>query len=500
MTKKKILICLIAVFVLLCAVSCKDSDNISGVSTDSDSLIDTPQGSDSAEESPQSADITASSVPTELQVPDTESSPDTTTAQAPETTKKPAESLPIGSIASNGELVAAEDMMLSEQEMGRLYNLAETAVNNRNWQYAYGLFSRLAVEGYFDSDVRAAALRSRAYATPVIEVSSYVFANFSDPDAASSTGFLYADECGTPQFIYPAREGGKIVARVFTPDPSLSGVISFTTSGMYYHTVCVCVKSNGDVYVFYDPDSIAKMDAAGELEKCSKDLGVCVHCFAYGYVGKLTSFIEELQSQKNVVRCISGYDGIYFGFVFIHSDGSVDYYHKGVNYTKAVIEDIGEVEGVIDLCYPWGDGPFGATAEGRTFGSEESLEYRVFKNLTQVYARGEGFVLNDGRAYYRIEGRMSSGNTKFSYKEDAVFAMYCGGNQYLFISSDGEIYDHDDEKIGSALDLSHLYWLDPSHVFAIKDDGSVTLVSDYSDHDSEWYDVILSKLKTVKIY
>ena len=68
-----------------------------------------------------------------------------------------------------------ENTTLSESEKQQLYTTAAKAVENCNYQYAYGLYMRLAAEGYSDSLDKAAQLRRKAYSMPVATVSKDVF-------------------------------------------------------------------------------------------------------------------------------------------------------------------------------------------------------------------------------------------------------------------------------------------------------------------------------------
>lgn len=402
--------------------------------------------------------------------------------------------LEIGTIDKDSGLVIAKDMQLSETDMKSLYDSAVAAANNNNFQYAYGLFSRLAVEGYSDSSEKAAELRAKAYATPVITVSAYVFENFTDSDIVDSNGILYSDENGTPRFIYAANEGGKTVARTFTPDPALTGVISFNKMSAYYNTLCLCLKSDGTFNVFYDPDQLDKIG----MEECTKDSGVCYHCLSIDYKDNVADFVKAVKAQTKAVRCVDGYEGELLSCAVLHADGTVDYYSKGALSNAAVGSLAGETAKVTDLYYPQGWGPYGTTASGKTFGNTYDYEYIATKNLTEVHAMSDFFVLNDGRAYY-VSKNEKAWRDFMGYKEDAVFAVTLDVTDYLFFSSKGEIYNVNDEKTADAKDVSYLYKCTTGETFTIGNDGKVASVKIQDSEQTQAYNILLDKLSTVTV-
>ncbi len=405
--------------------------------------------------------------------------------------------LQAGTIDSEKGLIVAEDMNLSDSDMKALYDTAMTAAENNNFQYSYGLFARLAVKGYSDSAVKAASLRSMAYAMPVTLVNVGVFDNFTDNDIIGSNGFVCSDENGTPHFIYAAKEGDKTVSRTFTPDPSLTGVISFHVKAIYDHLLCICLKEDGTLHVFYDSARIDKINAP-----CTADVGICTHCMTIGYKENIDNLLSMLREEKNVIKFIDG--GSYLQFALLHTDGSVNFYHKGFSYNDAMKSIFGEnITNIIDICYIDGESPIAVLSNGEVIGDKSEyigLNYRISKHLTSVHALSENFILCDGRAYYDTLGQRPA--SQFMYKEDSIYVVEECVGSYYFISSKGDIYDENDEIKANAKDISYIYsteiW---DATYMIDNKGKVLSVDSTFEHsnDNEWYVAILTELKTVTV-
>jgi len=390
----------------------------------------------------------------------------------------------IGTVDKELGLVIAEKSDLSDADKKALYELAGKALEENRVQYAYGLYSRLAVEGYSDSATKAAELRARANATPVAYVSLYAFDNFHDKDAVEDHGFIYADENGTPRVLYAAKVGDSVTAKTFTPDATLNGVISFKYDTIYSNELCICLKSDGTLHVFYDESHIDTLTCNCE------DGDLCPHELARTYVERILYMIESFKGEKNVVDHIIAGDSM-LDYAFVHSDGTVSFYHKGSPYDSAIKGDFTDIVdfSYLDYC--------GLKSNGKVVSAENS----IYIGLDRVHLIDEFFVLNDGRAYYTLSGEAE----KLGYTADAVYATCVEVGKYYFISGDGNIYDQDGKNIGGSDKVAYIYGqnkpIDVSLAFIIGTDGKINSVETFNEEikASAWYDALSESIKTVKV-
>ena len=379
----------------------------------------------------------------------------------------------------------------SEKTLKTLYEKAVSASEENRLAYSYGLYSRLAAEGYEDSAKKAAGLRASANATPISYVSLSVFDGFSDDSAVSDHAFIYADQNGTPRVLYAVAQGNDTVAKEFVPDPTITGVISFKFDGLYYNKLCVCIKEDGSLRVFYSSKQVDSLVCdCNEGDKCPHEL-------AKTYKSAILSMIPLLEGEKNVVDFIISSDGA-LDYALIHSDNTASFYHKGAAYDDA-IKQSGDFSDVVDFSYDQGN--VGVSSRGTLINANGKPALDPFKNVHMI---DDYFILDGGRAHYAIPGSSSIGE-----KENAVYAA-SAFPAYFFISSDGTVYDSNDGKLGNSDKValvygSRLLYVDKKTTsvsvgYVIGTDGKLISMELYDESAKDaWQKTLFGALKNVTV-
>lgn len=438
---------------------------------------------------------TETSMPIETDRP-TESSAETessttlteTETSRPSQTTEPENILPqpqideslIGTIGDNG-LVSATHVLLSESEMAELYRRAEAAESNKNYQYAYGLYSYLSMQGYKDSGARAWNLTSRTFAMPIVRVHKGAFENFEDYNKSTDYGFMYTDENGTPQFLYCVNENGVWITRTYTPDRYLKGVTSFYASEYCRVVNCIALNRDGSMQVFYDEDRYKNLSSR------DADISVVASFFQSTKRALLGEFnVNRLipEQPQGVAVCV------------LHTNKKADYW-EAVNWANRTIKlDIGDemLDGLVSVT--WGKKyPYGCTTDGRIVGADADIA--DIKNVRYAYMIDQNYIVSDGHAYYR-----NGGKGRYYYKKDAVFAA----SNDCFISSDGRIYNRNNVTKYNAQNVSCVYDLGISKdfLYVISNEGrllSVELTEGCGK--SEFWDtdvIMIEALKQIQLY
>ena len=410
----------------------------------------------------------------------------------------------MGTIDPDMGLILEDKAPLTDEEKKTLYERAVTAADNGNFQYAYGLFSRLATLGYSDSADKAASARQKAYASPIIAVTPECFPDLTDVADVSRIGFLYADEQGIPRYVYSAKDGDNEVVNVYTPDEQLKGVTSFYSTRWYYHSLILALKEDGTVRVFY----VKGREVGAE---CYSDLGICSHCMTISSQEDIDALVEELNNKKNVVRIVDG-DAGYMDFAILCSDGTARYYSKalGSDGTERIASS--DAESVIDIAYAvFAPDIWVLFSDGRIAEENDSARpwctFSYFTDKTGISALiDEGAIIN-GSLYY-LFGVHPPIDAKILYVPDVIFAtQFDGGAQTYVISSGGKISDLNGNEIADATKLSYFCHsnitaapvvsvdtngkvVDVQHVFSTND-------TDYSEQP--WYKALLTELESITV-
>ncbi len=366
-------------------------------------------------------------------VADTEQHPDTE-----ETAPHP------GEIGSDGRLVKAPGRVFSDEDKQNLYKAACEAEDAKNYQYAYGLFSLLGADGWSDSNDRAAKLTRAAYANAVCVVSPDLFFELRDESVLSDVGFLYSDVNGTPRFIYVAESDGKITAMTYTPDTELTGVISFFSVNFYYHYVCICIREDGSLRVFYDK-------GREQGERCYSDEGKCSHCMTQSSQDTIDRLVSELQSEVGVAKIADGKS--YMRFTILYSDGSVRQCHKGnlLLRENAPYKDRAKI---IDVAYTDDYDPTYLFSDGSVRSEHESERAKLLTDIPRLHSISGYAFLTGGQVYYDMNG--ISPPRALSFGEDAVYLLQLYWGAYIMISSDGKVYNEKKELIAQSGELSYI--------------------------------------------
>ncbi len=403
---------------------------------------------------------------------------------------------PVGTVDPDTGLVMAEKQPLTDSEKKDLYDKAAAAAENNNFRYAYGLFSRLSVEGYSDSADRAASLRGKAYASPVIVASSNNFDGFSDDAKLSDMGFLYADAQGVPRFLYAAADGENTVVRTFTPDPQLDSVVSFFSVGYYYHDVLVCIRDDGTLRAFY----VKGREAGAE---CYGDIGKCFHCMTISSQENIDALVEELNNEKNVVKIVDG--GGYMRFALLRSDGTTRFYSKGVGYNIEALSGNAD-NPAVDVAY---NDAYGGEcvlfADGTVKTSYDGSGSAFVSGLFDIHAITEHAFLLGGHAYYDTVGSVPIESLSFS--EDAVCFNEIDLGKYYMTSSDGKISDEKGNAVADANSVAYICHNNGTGrpVFVINTEGKVSeLIYVFSPSDTDysnevWYKALTEQLQKVTV-
>ena len=374
--------------------------------------------------------------------------------------------------------------MISENKKAELYQTAVRAEANKNYQYAYGLYSYLSMQGYMDSGVRAWNLTAKAFAMPVIKVHKGTFDNFEDYYKSTDYGFLYADENGTPKFLYCVNVDGAWKTRTYTPDPYLRGVTSFYASEQCGVVKCVALNSDGSMQVFYDEDRYNNLSYNGySVVDISISANIC------------SQTKSALLGEFNVNRLIPKMpNGSYIGV--LHTNKKIDYWQSLKWGNTTIRNDVGD-EMLSDLVsITWGKQyPYGCTSDGRIVGADADIA--DIKNVRYAYMIDQNYIVSDGHAYYR-----NGGKGRYYYKKDAVFAV----SNNCFISSDGRIYNSNDTTKYNAQNISCIYDLgcNKDFLYVISNEGkllSVELTEGCGKSNFSGTDIMMiDELKNTKLF
>ncbi len=418
------------------------SENVTDKVTENDKATETDKATDTDEVTDSETETNAPSITTESEV------------ELP--SPPPIDESLFGTIGDGG-LITAEHEVLSENRKAELYQTADNAELNKNYQYAYGLYSYLSMQGYKDSGTRAWDLTARAFAMPVVRVHKGVFENFKDYTISTDYGFMYTDENGTPHFLYCVNENGVWITRTYTPDRYLKGVTSFYASEYCRVVNCIALNRDGSMQVFYDEDRYKNLSSREDYSVA--DISVAASFFQSTKGALLGEFnVNRIIPKRpnNISVCV------------MHTNNKLDYW-GAVKWSNSSIKyDIGD-EMLSDLVsVAWGsNNPYGCTSDGRIVGSDADIA--DIKNVRYAYMIDPSFILSDGHAYYR-NGTVG----RYYYKKDAVFAA----SNDCFISSEGRIYNSNDVTKYNAQSVSCVYDLSSNNdfLYVISNNGKLLSV------------------------
>ncbi len=310
---------------LLGCVSTHNSTGTSGTDASSENA---------GTKAPETKDNTQASAPESTQK-DADTSAGAETQKKPETTNTPADTdkgtdkdtekyIPSVTRADSPYDFTAP----TEQEMAQMYQNALQAEASGQIQYAYGLYSRLGIENYLDSRLRASALRAEANSTKLL-TSVYFYVTESGQKYLNAPGeqFIYLDPEGTPTVVILYDDTNTI--EVTKPDPELRDVISIHS---YYLSNCgnhviICLKKDGTLHLLYD-DELSYWD---ESYKQSVD-------------GTIADIEKRFESMRDVV-------GVYDNTVALHKDGTLTrlFSHKWESYNERLDAILADFTDVVDF-------------------------------------------------------------------------------------------------------------------------------------------------------
>ncbi len=204
---------------------------------------------------------------------------------------------------------------LSEEDMDKLYQRALTAYGEKEYQYAYALFSVLYAKGYPVSRDNLSETYTKANAVKVLFTESGFLPQGDKTPSQSVQGFLYVAEGGVPTFVY--KENGSV--KEYVPDATLKNVISLTEGVAAIEPIYQCLHADGSVSVL----------------GCDVD-------------NELTKFVSELKNVIKISTCDDCTESVY-----LHSDGSISIYEstKRDGEYAEVIQDILELDDLYDVSY-----------------------------------------------------------------------------------------------------------------------------------------------------
>jgi len=248
----------------------------------------------------------------------------------------------------------------TDDQKAVLYNQAEEAVKNKEYQYAHSLFALLARHNYKDSGKRELSLVREANAIPIVSAKLATViggANCSidsTPDNAGNIdGLLYIGEGGTPHFAY--HDSNSILHDII-PDSTLKDVVSIVANSgngeTYYQQwdhlrsliYFYCIKSNGEVALIYNPYILSSPMIHETWSKKLQDLES--YCKTLKGVSKITTFVYESNTSA----------------VFLHDNGSVSIYEPNLDSLssegKTAVKSMKERRDIVDVRlhndYIWG--------------------------------------------------------------------------------------------------------------------------------------------------
>ena len=386
-----------------------------------------------------------------------------------------------------------ENTTLSESEKQQLYTTAAKAVENCNYQYAYGLYMRLAAEGYSDSLDKAAQLRRKAYSMPVATVSKDVFYQLADTEVIDNCGFLYLDEKGTPQYIYAIMdENNEIKINSLTPYPELTDVSSIAYADSFHASqlwVCILIMEDGTMKYMYDEPSLQYKQSLNVTDfRFGKNWG--------GAVEDLNNHLRPfLEAQTDIVQI--EYIAESFDFILLKADGTVIPYHMAMKS-----DEVKEWKNIVDIRYEYPSLVKGLDKDGNYFSTIETEEKFV---LNKIHYIGNSVI--DGGTIYSV----NDDNSVIIQKENVVFDIYVPSKQYssnsdiYYILYDGKIVNQNDDVIAEAQDYSYIYSKDflsyriQGEFYMIGNDGKVEKVFHRYYEDETWFKMLVEKLQTVTV-
>ena len=390
-----------------------------------------------------------------------------------------------GGAADGSDAVEDEIAELDEAEKEELYQRAQKAKANKEYQYAHALFSLLSRENYRDSKAQERELISRAYASPVIITSLSTVGggeNCSFPLGIekadldyNKAGILYIGEGGTPHFVCVGYKGQVIDV---IPDTTLTGVISmqrsskvFNGTQYYMPLFVICLKSDGTVGVLYNP-----------IPPEGKEM-----------LNSSIVMIEEIKTQKDVVQIAIRDEGN--TFLYLHNDGTVsvqdsDSYAPNVEakeYQDALYDRVDAWKDIVCINID-GYNIVGLKSDGTLLSEhvsryEETDHYRVLKEqsvqimIPYIYDLPGGYLCN-----YIVKGRINYCDPaeKYYFFEDGADIV---DNKHVNIVHNiyGMITDIDGNIFSSATGEAEATVNGVSYIcdgFIVHADGKVRAMSD----------------------
>ena len=386
---------------------------------------------------------------------------------------------------------------MTESELEAIYQQAVSAKNNKEYQYAYGLFALLSRKEYRDSAEQERTLTAKGNATTIIytELDCIVGGeNCSVKNTESLnnvTGYLYIGEGGTPTFIY--EDNGEI--KKIIPDTTLKDVVSITDHTYYYSVgspaVYQCLKKDGTVALIYNLD-------------CNADPN---NTTAAQIIGQAEAFTKELKDVVKISVCNDGYEAMY-----LHSDGTVS-----VCTTSGRTGEEGEA---LDRVKAWTDiidiyFTYYYTVGIKSDGSVVRESIGTRKYTTDPYAdfdftekkallMGEGFnIVNDGAiwdsnsdapGYYYLDSSWST----YDYYKKIVWSQrdYCIDVEGNIISSG--IHTHIMDKTTD--NVSYVHNFNGLVFISVSTDGKIKVHNFFKTDDSyKKYNVDLLSHITINI-
>ncbi len=380
---------------------------------------------------------------------------------------------------------------LTDARKAELYDIAGEALSVKGYQYAYGIYMRLASEGYLDSAQKARDIISDAYATPIDFVSKKCFSALRDVTVIGDGGFLYIDEKGTPQFIYATKNNDdSIKINSLTPYPSLTNVrsIAFSTSYLYADVwVCVLLTDDGRVKLIYDEVTLAEK----AVPSTSSDKGQSrYYPIKTEIEEKLIPFIDSL---SDVVKI--SYHSEDINFACLHSDGRVSVYTSADDEPQSL-------EGVVDMTFNAPGCLLGLDAEGNIVGFDSTLGIEGFDSIHFV----SDYFINAGKLYMvdpAGKARLALEDVVYAaaYTENAVNNNIEAG---FFILEDGKIVNVTGAELGDAGGSCVYYKKDLGYslgacLYIIGGDGKVIDARHENMGEQDFYEALLGELKNCKI-
>ncbi|MEE1357145.1 MAG: hypothetical protein UHG68_06230 [Clostridia bacterium] len=386
---------------------------------------------------------------------------------------------------------------MTESELEAIYQQAVSAKNNKEYQYAYGLFALLSRKEYRDSAEQEKALIAKGNATTIIyTLLNCVIGgeNCSVKDTESlngDMGYLYIGEGGTPTFIY--KDNGEI--KKIIPDTTLKDVVSITDHTYYYSVgspaVYQCLKKDGTVALIYNLDCNADPNNTTSAQ----------------IIGQAEAFTKELKDVVKISVCNDGYEAMY-----LHSDGTVSVFHhidRIETYSQA-LEKVKKWTDIVDISFSY-KSAVGLKSDGSKVGEKiyptryyNSTEGRSNNNQNKGKTQllGDPSIIDGTLWNYTsdipIIYYIDNSDFEYEYCKKVIWSKidYCidvNGNIILFNKKDRIVSN----TITGVSYVEFIYY----HIFAtISTEGKVQVHDYYMTDDSyEKYDVDLLSHITIDI-